>query len=41
MGSVGTVHALMKAIQEVGDGPPLEAFDRHLGDRHVEAAKPY
>ncbi|PFX13406.1 putative serine/threonine-protein kinase roco5, partial [Stylophora pistillata] len=35
MGSVGTVHALMKAIQEVGDVPPLEAFDRHLGDRHV------
>lgn len=41
MGSVGTVHELMKAIQEVGDVPPLEAFDRHLGDRHVEAAKPY
>ena len=40
MGSKGTVHELMKAIQEIGDVPPLEAFDRHLGDRHVEAAKP-
>ena len=39
MGSKATVHALMKAVQEVGEVPPLEAFDRHLGDRHVEAAK--
>lgn len=39
-GSKGTVHELMKAIQEIGDVPPLEAFDRHLGDRHVEAVKP-
>ena len=40
MGSKGTVHELMKAIEEIGDVPPLEAFDRHLGDRHVEEAKP-
>ena len=39
-GYKATVHELMKAIQEVGDVQILEAFDRHLGDRHVTSADP-
>lgn len=35
-----TVHELMKAIQELRDVQILEAFDRHLGDRHVTSADP-
>ena len=38
-GSKATVHSLMKAIQEVGVVEAMEAFDRHLGERHGEEAQ--
>ena len=35
-GAKATVHSLMKALQEVGNVEAMEAFDRHLGERHGE-----
>ena len=40
MGHKATVLELIKAIEEVGDVPTLEAFEQHLDDRHVNAADP-
>lgn len=39
-GSKATVHALMKAIEEVGIVEAMEAFDRHLAERHGEETLP-